>query len=47
MTNVSNELCFLILNIRAYIGFKIKSFISFVLKGHVFRNKNFLDYLDS
>jgi predicted SAM-dependent methyltransferase len=44
MTNVSNELYFLILNIRAYIGFKVKSFISFVLKGHVFRNKNFLNY---
>lgn len=44
MINVSNELYFLILNIRAYIGFKVKSFISFVLKGHVFRNKKFLYY---
>jgi len=44
MTNVSNEIIYLILNVRAYIGFKVRSLISFFLNGHVFRNRNFSDY---
>jgi len=43
--NISNELNFLILNIRSYISFKIKSLFSFLIYGHYFRTNNFKEYI--
>tara|TARA_B100000989_G_C19532806_1_gene471085 strand:+ start:1402 stop:2103 length:702 start_codon:yes stop_codon:yes gene_type:complete len=45
MINISNELHFLILNIRSYISFKIKCFFFFLIYGHYFRNKNFKKHI--
>ena len=45
MINISNELNFLILNIRSYISFKIKSLFSFLIYGHYFRTNNFKEYI--
>ena len=45
MINISNELNFLILNVRAYVSFKIKSFFSFLIYGHYFRANNFREYI--
>lgn len=45
MINTSNELHFLILNIKSYISFKIKNIFFFLIYGHYFRIDNFKEYI--
>ena len=47
MINVRNEIHFLILNLKAFISFKIKSLIAWLIYGHFFFNNTKKKYLDT
>lgn len=47
MINIANEFNYLILNIRAFISFKIKCLVAYIFYGHFFRKRNFDKYKNS
>lgn len=47
MINAKSDFNFIILNIKAFIKFKIICFFSFIFRGHLIRNKKIKNYLNS
>ena len=45
MINVPNEFNFLLLNLRAYISFKIKCLVAYIFNGHFLEKKTLLTIL--